>query len=385
MPIKFLYIDDERTVQIQPLITSLESASNNTLTLEHHQVMESISAVVSKLSQGEQYQGVIIDQQLVAMSEEGNRADYFGTTLAQHLRTEMALNSIAPLPLILLSNQRNIVESFEPDDSSKNLFDFVIKKQDLAVQDIRGKAVKVLTELVKAYEVANHYRRDVGVDLENQEVRAILKCDESTYEGIDSRFLDYVKSKAGDPHALVSAIYSTLVRSAGMLVTEQMLLTKLGIKADSQDWPRVKELFERFKYQGPFSELKERWWFSKVEDWWFDIHADDVLQALTCNERVEILKSELSLELLHPIEVTYLMGEQSQTLWVNCILSGTPLDSYDALRVRDVEAKPWEEPKYLDVKAFLNDESDTPKYIVLADDKPKIRRLMVRLKPDANT
>jgi hypothetical protein len=383
MPIKFLYIDDEKKETIHELVELIESSSDGELSIHHEQVMDSIHAV-GLFARDQQFDGILIDQDLKAVSDDGNKADYFGTTLAQQLRTEMAVQNIPPLPLVLISYEEIILNQLEPDDSAKNLFDAVIRKRDLKEAIGRSSAAKHLVSLVRAYETASNYRKDVGHDLELEEVREILNCDQETFAQIDTRFIDFLSSKASDPHALVGAIFSTLVQSAGMLVTETMLQTKLGVSSDSGDWGTCKALLDEYKYKGPFSQIKDRWWFSRIEDWWFDLCPESVLQSLTCEERVDVLKAKLDLDELSAIPIRYPNGEQSQNLWVNCVLSGTPLDPFDALRVRDPEAKSWEQPKYMDVKAYLEDPTDPKKFVVHTDDQKKIKKLLVRLKPDVN-
>lgn len=383
MPINYLYIDDEKTDSIEPMLTNLKAESADELNIHHKQVMESIKATVSYIKDHlSDYDGMIIDQDLKCISDEGYKADYYGTTLAQQLRTEMATGNIHHIPLVLLSNEHVIVESFEPDDSSKDLFDYVIKKTSLTDVHEKSRAVKILFALVDAYAEAVRCKKNVGKDLTDTEVKGLLKCNDDIYKYVDSRFIDFIKSRGSDPHALVAAIYSSLVQSAGMLVTEVMLKTKLGIADQSQDWGHIKEKFGNYKYQGPFSDVKERWWFSGIEDWWYEIYPNDVLQSLTCKERVSVLKEKFEIDGLYPIETNYPNGDQSEYLWVNCVLTEEPLDAFDALRVRDPDAKIWEQPKYLSIKAYSNDHEG--KYKVHHDDRNKIRILRERLKPDVN-
>lgn len=383
MPTKFLYIDDEKASSLKSLIEKIEATSNGAIEIHHTQVMESIKKFVAYISDND-YDGLLIDQDLKEKSQEGHKADYFGTTLAQQLRTEMALDNIEPMPLILMSYEEMIVNSLEPDDSAKNLFDAVFKKKDFRNPDFRERATTHFLELIRAYELAKSYQKAVGTDLAKDAVKEILDCDDKTFEYVDKRFIDYVASKASDPHALVGAIYSSLIQSAGMLVTEPMLMTKLGVSKNSEDWHQCKKLFEEYKYSGPFSRLKERWWFPRIEEWWFELQPNAVLQSMTCEERVTILKDQLNLKNLNPIATRYPNGEQSLKLWVNCVATGVPIDPFDALRVRDPEAKPWEQPKYIDLIAYTNGLDDSKKFTVHTDDLKKIKKLMVRLKPDVN-
>lgn len=379
MSIKYLYIDDDRYDMVKNYISALENQSNECFKIHHRQVMNMKDVV--NLVRDERYQGIIIDQQLTATSDEDLRVDYFGTTLAQHLRTVMAIGELPVMPLILLSNEDKIVESFTPDDSSQDLFDFVIKKNKLPVAGVPEKSAIALIELFNAYKVANEVHNKNGDDIHDAGIIKLLGVDETKFNRIDKRFIDYIKAKSHDTHAVISAIYTTLIRSAGMLVTENMLLTRLGIDSKgSPDWKELKSSLENCLYTGVFS-TKSRWWFSLIEDWWFSISPENpVLQSLNVKERVDILKKKTGLINLEPLQLSY-KGEQSSHLWVNCVATDVPLDPYDALRARDPDLKAWEQPKYLDLLAVL--EGNTGNYSVHIEDRNKRTILKARLKPDA--
>ncbi|HDM8167584.1 TPA: hypothetical protein P0E23_000164 [Vibrio harveyi] len=391
MPINYLYIDDEKTEVLESMTSSITSKSNDQLEISHTQVLGTLGEAINYIQKHQdEFKGIIIDQDLKAESEEGKKADYYGTTLAQQLRTDMAISrsdrrapsQLKTMPLVLMSNEDVIVKSFVPDDSSKNLFDFVVNKTSLRESSAQLRTANVLRDLVDAYDVANSLFKVDG-ELNDEEICLILQVDKQRYEYIDSRFLDYIKPKANDPHALVGSIYSSLVQSAGMLVTEDMLKTKLGISGDSDGWEKLKEeCFKPYLYHGPFGRVKERWWFSGIEDWWYDLHPEDVLQSLTAKERVEILVEKFGFGDLEAISSRY-SGDESEYYWVNCVLSGLPLDPFDGLRVRDPDAKAWEQVKYMDLKSFKTD--TTEKYAVHRDDRPKVRLLLARLKPDVNS
>ncbi|MBN3253126.1 protein-PII uridylyltransferase [Pectobacterium brasiliense] len=379
MPIKYLYIDDEQTRTLAPVLRLLNTPE---IDIFHKQVYESFSAVIDDIKRND-YKGLIIDQQLNSVSEDGHKADYFGTTLAQQLRTEMVVGHITAIPLILLSNENVIVESYLPDDSSKDLFDFVIKKNELDNINKSTRAKKMLSSLVHVYDLARQFKKEPGIDLSNNELCTLFNIDLKSLDYMDTRFNDFIRSKANDTHSLVASLYSSLIQSAGMLVSETMLLTKLGIEKDSDNWNDIKGMLADYLYKGPFSDLKSRWWFSGVEEWWYNVSPENVLQSLTCTERVKILNEKFGLN-LSSIQLSYPQGDQSEKLWVNCVVSDIPLDPYDALRIRDPDAKAWEHPKYIDLRAYLEEDYDTIRYKIHVDDKSKVKKLISRLKPNVN-
>lgn len=381
MSTSFLYIDDDEYQDLSRLISKLNS--DEEISIEHVQVMD-IPDVLAKYKQGS-YSGFIIDQELTKMSQERKRVAYHGTTLAQHLRTEMTTGSIPHCPIILLSNNRVIVETFKPDDTSADLFDYVIVKDSLTAPEFVERAQLTLKDAVEAYQIANEVKS--SDDISDSAIKKLLSCDDAQFKYLDSRFKDFLRSKSGMPHAMVSLIYTTLVRSAGTLVTEKMLATKFGVDVNnSADWWRLTQELSFAKYLGVFANLKPRWWMSSINQWWYNNSASGVpLQSLSCVERVKELKEIFGFEHLNPIEIKYLGRDQSDKVWVNCVVSGTPLDPYDALRARETGLMPWEQPKYLDIVTVLKREHIKKGYKIHSDDIDKKDLLKSRLVADGDS
>lgn len=382
MSIRFLYIDDDEYQDLARLISKLDSDED--IEIDHIQVMD-IPDVLDKYKQGSSqgsYSGFIIDQELTKMNQEGKRVPYHGTTLAQHLRTEMTTGSLPYCPLILLSNNRVIVASFKPDDTSADLFDYVIVKDSLTVPQFVDRAKKTLKDVVAAYQLAVDVKS--AEDMSDVDIQRLLACDEEQLKYLDNRFKDFLRSKSDMPHAIVSLIYSTLVRSAGTLVTEKMLATKLGVDIDnSNDWAKLIQELSFSEYKGLFANLKARWWMSSINQWWYNnSESGDPLQSLSCEERVAELKQITGYDEISPIEIKYKGRDQSDKLWVNCVVSGTPLDPYDALRVRDTGLMSWEQPKYLDIETVLKREHAKKGYRIHGDDLDKRNILKARLVSD---
>jgi hypothetical protein len=162
-----------------------------------------------------------------------------------------------------------------------------------------------------------------------------------------------------------------------------MLATKLGVDIEkSTDWNELINSFEQFKYNGIFSADKKRWWFELVEDWWDENYDGRVLKALTCQERVDALKIITKFENLQPINLQYENGSQSEKLWVNCVVSGIPLDPFDALRANVLDLKSWEQPKYLDITSVLTREAKALGFSVHHEDRSRVELLKARLQPN---
>ena len=382
MPTKFLYIDDDQHVDLKPLIDELEFHGNEELLIEHIRVKQMREVVHKFTTEG--FDGLIIDQKLDAANDEGETVDYWGTSLAQNFRTEMIGFNIDSAPIILLSNEDVFVQYYALDESAHNLFDFAVKKKEIAsCSAYAAKVSQIILALARAYKVATEEvlpKSSLAVS-PFELLRPLLNWDEAIYQYTDSRLVEYLFVKSHDIHTLTSLILNNLVRSAGVLVTEEMLATKLGVDLSrSEDWPVLKETFNDFKYRGVFSELKDRWWFSRIEDWWIEtVSSQDTIRGLSALDRVATLKKATALVKIEPIPPKY--SNQSEKYWVNCVFSGTPLDPHDALVASSVDLKPWEQQMYLDVEVVMT-RQHKPKYSVHPDHQGKVKPLYKKLLPN---
>ncbi|SBS63357.1 hypothetical protein [Vibrio atlanticus] len=382
MSINYLYIDDDKTSDLEELIAELEYHSDSNLSITHIQTRP-MKEVQSIFLEGK-FDGFIIDQRLDAANEREEVAGYWGTSLAQNLRTEMIGGHVPHAPIVLLSNEEVFVQYFNKDESAHNLFDFTLGKTAVSkCERFAHQASHILLGLADAYHIANNEVQPRVSREKNIErlLEPLLRWDSKAFKYSDKRFIEHVNAKIHDPHTLISLILNSLVRSSGMLVTEKVLATRLGIDIEqSSDWESLKILLEEAKYQGVFASIKERWWFSRLEDWWYDnnIHKN-VLRALTASERVEAIKVFTGLHNLVEISPKYKNGKQSEKFWVNCIASDTPLDPADALLVSKPDLMPWEVPLYLDPQTTHDRECDRAKYKVHSDHQKKVKALYWRL------
>ncbi|EMQ2878972.1 hypothetical protein V9N52_004329, partial [Vibrio navarrensis] len=227
MPIKYLYVDDDETSRIKPLIDELEYHSNGELEIVHTRVRP-MQEIRCMFIDGK-YDGLIIDQKLDAVNEYGKSVDYWGTSLAQNMRTEMIGDpSVLSSPIVLLSNEDVYLRFFDSDESAHNLFDFTFGKTQVSRdEEFAKKASKIISELGKAYALARRTIPSLKEQrVSNKELLEPLLCwNDDLYEYTDTRFVEYVVSKSHDLHILISLLLNTFVRSAGILITEEILAT----------------------------------------------------------------------------------------------------------------------------------------------------------------
>ncbi|MCC3832058.1 protein-PII uridylyltransferase [Vibrio parahaemolyticus] len=387
MPIKYLYVDDDETEKLEELITELEFHAGGQLEITHTQTRP-MKDIQKMFSEGG-FDGLMIDQKLDAANENGVVAGYWGTSLAQDCRTEMIGNQMVVAPIVLFSNEDVYVKYFDKDQSAHNLFDFTVGKTKVSKSECYAhQASHILIGLATSYKIAKEdVNPKIGSHAKIQEIlEPLLNWNDSVYKYCDKRFVEYAESKLEDIHTLISLILHNLVRSAGILVTESMLATRLGVDINrSEGWEEFKTLLEDCKYKGVFSSLKDRWWFSSIEDWWYDNEINDLpLRGLTATQRVESIIEATGCSGLTPLVPKYTNGTQSEKYWVNCIVSDTPLDICDAILVSKPDLMSWEQPIYLDPQVTHDREYDRDKYPVHKDYQDKVIPLYERLTKDGD-
>ncbi|MEY6902352.1 hypothetical protein AB9B77_23625, partial [Citrobacter portucalensis] len=149
--INLLYIDDDQPQQVKGLIEAIISKASFDLNITHKPPTK-MSEIAIELRQG--YDGIIIDQKLDSFVEGVEPVDYFGAALAQNLRTLMAGKSdnISYKPIILLSLESLLIEYYNPDSSSHDLFDLVLSKSILEQPELLEKKVHLIKSIVNAYK-----------------------------------------------------------------------------------------------------------------------------------------------------------------------------------------------------------------------------------------
>lgn len=372
MPIKFLYIDDDKKEDLQLQIDQLVNNSNGVLEIIHTNPIPMLPSL-DLVTRGD-FDGIIIDQKLDipgTYQEQNYVADYFGAALAQNFRTHMAAGTagVKSVPIILMSNERNLVDYYDPDETSHNLFDLVIKKIDLTKREVGEHYSNYMVELSNCYSLVR----------ESSDINILLDCQKDILMYLDPRFVSYIETKKNDPYSFTFAITRTFVKSAGILANQKQMATKLGVDfVNSPDWKALCDTFKNYKYSGVFANLADRWWFVLIEDWW-ESQGFPSLKTLTALERVELIKEVTGLQNLSSITKKY--PNQSDKYWVNCCVSDTPLDIYDAVRADCPELKMWEQPRYLDITAVLSMRATSEGYKVHPEDRYKIDILRERLAP----
>lgn len=355
MATKYLYIDDESNIQLEPFITALTGRTDELEIVlqapkELGDQIDEFSSILNN------YDGLILDWRLDQLpNQEGRRVRFRAAALAQELRTRatetragIVGGAIRDLPIVLWSTYEKLKGSYYGDDTSHDLFDYKQHKQRV-VEDSERVRVE-LVSLAKGYrEIAEKVGRH------NSFPEIVLTEDQRGSLTLDPRIAERFISIDSTPyHELAKFILKELILRPGPLISEELLAARLGInKEASSGWRTfLRTLPDNSRYQGPFRDAWPRWWAQVIEkDWWQAMCHPRSLSLLRAPERVERLIQCTGISDLvaaTPISPTY-----QDRYWTVCEYSTCPLDPIDGVTIVEKEPEPWQERRYISLRVAL--------------------------------
>jgi hypothetical protein len=347
MAYKILYIDDQdpdsRKADFEKLgfIVDTLKPTNNFKEIED-KVRDNISAL-------------ILDYKLSDSSEA--TASFDAPTIAQFVRTIHSKHDL-DIPIVLMSNQVIYTRFYENDLTSQDLFDFTITKQDFNINQELF-AYKLNSFILAYLKIKEDKNFATSLGLEDD-------------EKLPRRLLTSLGKVNGNIYKVSKLIYEDLISSIGLTIGKEVLLARLGILKESKDADIVLGSLDQAKYTGVFSDIKDRWWMEKVNQWWKDNISSDVsIRRLNANERVELIKDKMGLDNL--IVAAKTKFSNSSNFWTICKYSKEPIDPFDGVEILK-DYLPWQEKEYLSIDAALEKMDDYKDYISSID-KKAIREL----------
>lgn len=355
MAYKILYVEDNAA---ESRSKDLENLGYEVLS---HDPSSDIGEILVKIDKS--INAIVLDYRL---TNGVNNACFDAPTIAQTLRTKHSKDDF-DIPIVLMSNETTIVDYFN-DFSSQDLFDFVLTKEDFT-RDKTGFKNK-LEAFISCYQSIKEDGFDIAkiFDVEAKFIHSNI------YAKIEG--LKYKKEHSNAVFEYAGLIYYQIIEFSGMLIDENVLSSRLGVSADSNDWSKIIEHLKPYAYTGVFSDIENRWWMEKINNWWGEnIEAKHTLRKLNAEERVVVLKSKLGLEQLNPLKKT--AHSVSSNFWTVCKFSKMPLDPFDGIELLK-DYLPWQEKEYLSFDSAI-EKLEEYKHIVSQIDKQAVRGLVKKI------
>ncbi|HEV2881371.1 MAG TPA: hypothetical protein VGX24_08865 [Pyrinomonadaceae bacterium] len=379
MPTKYIYLDDERPETVRSFIDAIKHHED--LEIELHSP-KPYRKQISMLTQDD-FDGLILDLRLDLRvdweNEDGERADYRATTLAQEIRTRATEGNFRECPLVLWSTDQRLKLSYNRDDTSHDLFDLKCVKSDFLDDNIASRVAHRLVSLSSGYkqiiEIRSSSRRS-----KFQFYKFLGFQEEPSF--IDPRILSRFEHQEGPipAHEYARFIVNDLLDPPGALINEEILAARLGIDVQaSSDFPKLKERFLKVaRYIGPFSDGWPRWWSYLLEEWWRGLESSvPPLRTISASERVSILKKVTKLKKL--ISAKPMMNGYSDRFWTICQVTKKPLDPKDGFTLQVPDFKLWQDKPYVSLEAALDGSMEEARLVIDRIDRERFNRARARI------
>jgi len=351
MSIKFLYLDDEGESIIKHFILPFENPSFGVKITP--QFPKPFEEQLKELLKGD-YDGFIFDWRLDKTSnEENERRIFHAGSLVQELRTKAAESHQCEKPIVLWSTNERLMQSYNKDDTSHDLFDKKYVKEKI-IENVEQIALE-LKSLVSGYKTLIQKRSKAKGKLSY-----LLNLEKELSVMLDVRLeniFDHEKKQIKPAHEYAQFILRDLIETPGPLIDERYLAARLGIDIEkSKDWNKLKSKFlNRFQYTGPFYDGWIRWWSPLLENWWNSLDKNPgPLPLIDAQERVEFLKKVTKLYQL--MAAKPILKDFGSRFWTVCASRKKPLDPIDGLMIESRDKYPWQERKYISIIAALERE-----------------------------
>lgn len=331
----YLYIDDDKLLDSQGKVNGFQKAGSLEVKVENNTT--EWKKQIDRLKRKD-YDGLILDLKLDETPvEDGCRAEFRGSSLAQQVRDYQKEGILPALPILLYSAEDKIKSSL--DSTGHDLFDLCIEKTEMDVETM----LALPTQLI---DLSDCYKR-----LNQKENVVTMLC--AIYP-VDERFTNTLTDLQQDSSvaACVHLLLHEFILKPGLLVDESLLAARLGVdmKKSSVAWPAILNLFDKARYQGTLCNGWKRWWMRGVNDIWRDMAGGQYLQMMDAKERVDVLKKMLGIDTIVPAEL--LRYSESRKFWAVCRGTDAPLDPADGFVIAGQEPHyPWQDFMYVSKKA----------------------------------
>ncbi|HTF18565.1 MAG TPA: hypothetical protein VK658_10855 [Chryseolinea sp.] len=344
---KVLYIDDSAEVDkslLEPTIEDVERASLKiTPELPKHWD-EMVKDLDDRM---DNFDCLILDWRLNERPiAGGKRVNYKASEVAQYVRRRVVEGEInKPIPIFLWSTDKNLKSSFYGDITSQDLFDETYKK-DTDLSDFPLEKGKEMRCFIEAYEQCRLYNGKFNFAF----LKALLNPFDESY--VDERVAKYISNgnetsnKQSRVFPLIKLLYKDIVRTPGMLVSEDLLAIRLGIDiTKSKDWKALmsRSAFKNIKYNGLFGSVHDRYWMQGLYALWANVgDSGSSLITLSAEAKVKQLKTFFKLKAIKALAPS----DFGAKYWVLDEATELPLDLNLAELVTERDPLPWQERRY---------------------------------------
>ena len=244
---------------------------------------------------------------------------YRAATLAQYLRERGTQSTSQDVPIVVLSQEPNVHQFYDPDLTAHDLFDLVLLKKE--INNDPKKHAKRLLSLIDAYAQTRIEFKESKTPVDLLKLLALGSNEQPVVD-----FQDIAQiQKLFAPHQIIRELHRIFIARAGILLSKNDICARLGISLENAEWQQLEILFrnDAILYTGVLSSGWQRWWRHRFEAWIEKVVGSN-WGALTAAARTKILNSKLSLSLTPA--VSRFTGDSEVLTAVRCISCNQPTE-----------------------------------------------------------
>lgn len=378
---KYIYLDDEPVSNVRGIKRTVEREIDN-LDIDHKHPLP-YEAQIEQLkitSTSSNLDGLILDLRLDILYKDDDKsidkANYRAATLAQEIRTRATEGEMPAYPIVLWSTEPKLRKSYDPDDTSHDLFDLKCVKVDFELEEYAKSVAYKLVALVDGYKFITSLRNSVSTQPHNYlgfENKPVF---------LDDRIYVHLRNQQGalPTHEYARFLVREMLETAGPLVDRNHLAARLGIDLDQSAGfdQLVDKLFADAAYSGPFSSGWPAWWFALVDDSWRKLSSvPGPLRNLPAQQRVDFLKSISGISELVADKNSW--DNERTTFWTICQATLKPLDPRDGYLISKQPKFPWQDREYVSFDAVLTKAIDDKKIKIDVLEEDRFKRTRAKL------
>ena len=316
------------------------------------------------------YDGLLIDFVLEDHENDGHRAEYSSNLPARFVRDIGIKTDDRDVPIAIWSGNNKLRQYYRPDLIAQGLYDAQYDKG--AVADDTEAIVKQLSDLATSYKSLRSLRKEGRSGFN----RMLGLTDEEAHDLLDSRVgMRFFGPDGSDfpAHEYARFIETSMLNQPGPLVAEDVLAARLGIDVEKsgESWMSLVRCFSHAAYAGALGRGWRRWWWPRIESWWVKAVSETKLRRLSASERVKLIAHKTGIQGLEsssPISEAY-----STKFWTVCDVLGVPLDPVDGFLSNKASVDPWNDPRYISLKALVEREGESEGIGVHASDANRLK------------
>jgi CheY-like chemotaxis protein len=217
---------------------------------------KSLSELVQDLIDGN-YDVFLLDYRLDEMPADSG-PDYRGGSVAAKLKER-----VPDLPVVLVTTEQKHQASLEHNPQVRGLFDFDVRKEDLARLSGQRKAAEQLTDLAVGYRKIRQVLTGQGEAISWKAIARVMDARPREQDVLNEFCTRGMPTRTAE---VAQWLLREVIAYPGLLLDKDETRVRLGLTQSAFAHARVQAWLDAASYAGVFSKVQGRWWRGRVAE-----------------------------------------------------------------------------------------------------------------------